>query len=164
MNYLIVQSLLSVNPSGMFKKNILMSALKEWDKMYMCKVSRRLGQAWAVQDATYLRATMKELKRIKRNQKTSERTVSWLAKLLGLMTFTLDSDCDSDDDSALPLAFPVAHQPFSLSAKQTKIRAATQAQAKQGSTRALVYRLSSSPTKLMTPKALLNVYLLFCKL
>ena len=94
-NFTVVQILLSINPSGLWQKTFLADMLVKLDTSFgalMCQAHNDSTE-WAQDSAQAIVHLFIELRRAKRNAKTSVTAPAWLQLMFGML------DMDRDDNN-----------------------------------------------------------------
>ena len=159
-NYMIMEHLLSLNPTGIWKKTIMEDAFMLVDSKWGNKITHaKGGTTWASDEAKMIMWLFMELKREKRNTKTSTRTPPWLATLFLML------DDDKVGDECEPEALGVPAQTFykrqhtlssiagsmsSGSGTSSSPRLLLPSAGSSSCKRSLMYRISDSPSKYLT--------------
>ena len=93
-NITLVQILLSINPSGLWQKTFLADMLVKLDTSFGAMMSKSQSDSteWAQYAAQAIVHLFIELRRAKRNAKTSERAPAWLQLLFGMLNMERDDN------------------------------------------------------------------------
>jgi hypothetical protein len=117
----LVHCLLQVNPSGVFNRLQLASALEHFDKANNEVLSRGKSKAMWKESLSYvINSAFQELRKIKRNIKVGTRTPPWLMDLMNKLVDDEQIQEDSLGDSLCDFAIEdsVAHLPTTLVKKK----------------------------------------------
>lgn len=162
-NYMIMEHLLSLNPTGIWKKTIMEDAFLLVDSKMGNKITHaKGGPNWAAEEAKMIMWLFMELKREKRNTKTSSRTPPWLATLFLMMDDDkVGDECDTEAMGVPAQMFykrqqtlsSIAGSMSSASGTSSSPRLPVVSLSSAGSSsckRPLMYRISDSPSKYLT--------------
>lgn len=162
-NYMIMEHLLSLNPTGIWKKTIMEDAFLLVDSKMGNKITHaKGGPSWATEEARMIMWLFMELKREKRNTKTSSRTPPWLATLFLMMDDDkVGDECDPEAMCGPAQMFYKRQQTLSSIAGSMCSPSGTSSTPRlptvslssaSGSSckRPLMYRISDSPSKYLT--------------
>jgi hypothetical protein len=148
LNKDILDALLDVNHSGIWKKTQLASALEDLDRKVELGLTLTKGKGWADQAAMLIMQSFIYLRSKQNNCHIGARYLQWLNNMFGKMSKE-GSMYNSPEQGSLALPLASTPQVPDSSANHMAKHAMLLAKAKGARKPKLMYRKSESPTKAM---------------
>jgi hypothetical protein len=148
LNKDILDALLDVNHSGIWKKTQLASALEDLDRKVELGLTLTKGKGWADQAAMLIMQSFIYLRSKQKNCRTGARYPQWLNNMLGKLSKE-GSMYNSPEQGAPALPLASTPQVLDSSANHMAKHAMLLAKAKGARKPKLMYKKSESPTKAM---------------